>query len=188
MDLLSITVIAIGLSMDALAISIANGFMIKQLHFKFAFRIAFFFGLFQAVMPVIGWSAGHYFISYVEKFDHWVAFLLLTFIGIKMIFESKKIGNSNNEKSKDCTHFPTLILLSFATSMDALAVGISFSLLNINILTPVIIIGTITFAICISGVYLGDKVGHLFENRMELAGGIILIGIGIKILFLMPDM
>jgi len=149
--------------MDALAISIANGFMIKQLHFRHAFIIAFFFGLFQAFMPVIGCSAGHYFISYIEKFDHWIAFLLLTFIGAKMIFESNKI--STCEKPKDCTHFPTLLLLSFATSIDALAVGISFSILKISILTPVMIIGGVTFFICMAGVYLGDKVGHLLPWR-----------------------
>jgi putative Mn2+ efflux pump MntP len=180
MDLLVIIGLAVGLSLDALAVSIANGYMIKQLKFHHAFRISAFFGFFQAVMPLAGWSAGLHFSSYIKKVDHWIAFCLLAFIGGKMIFESKKL--EEDCESKNCTHFPTLLLLSLATSIDALAVGLSFAILNMSILTPIAIIGIITFTVCIIGVYVGNRLGHVFENKLELSGGIILVGIGIRIL------
>ncbi len=144
MDIYHITAIAVALSMDALAVSVVNGFVIKNLHYTHALRIAFFFGLFQAVMPLIGWAAGFYFRGYIESVDHWIAFGLLAFIGGKMIYEStivkKDVCETDNCK-KNCLNFGTLIILSIATSIDALAVGISFSVLHINIIEPVLIIG-----------------------------------------------
>lgn len=180
MDFLFIFGTAIALSMDALSVSVINGFTIKKLHFQHAFRIAFSFGLFQALMPLIGWAAGRTFSVYIEKYDHWVAFLLLLFIGSKMIFESFSMDEECDSKS--CLHLPTLLLLSIATSIDALAVGLSFAFLRISIIQPVLIIGLVTFVICLCGVYIGNKIGHFFEKKLELAGGIILILIGLKIL------
>ncbi len=186
MDLINIIAIAVALSMDALAVSVVNGFIIKNLRYTHALRIAFFFGLFQAVMPLLGWAAGFCFRGYIESFDHWIAFSLLAFIGGKMIYEStivKKDVCETGENRKSCLDFTTLIMLSVATSIDALAVGISFSVLHINIIQPVIIIGAVTFVICLAGVYIGDRVGHFFEDKLEIAGGVILIIMGLRILF-----
>lgn len=180
MDILAVVGLAVGLSMDALSVSVANGFMIKELKFHHAFRISFFFGLFQAFMPIIGWAAGLYFLKYIESFDHWIAFSLLSFIGVKMIVESRSLDPERQEKC--CTNFPTLLLMSLATSIDALAVGISFSILKMQIAFPVAVIGGLTFIICITGIYIGNRIGHIFENKLEIAGGIVLIGIGLKIL------
>lgn len=179
MDTLSIVAMAFALSMDALAVSVSNGLIIKKLHFRHALRIAVFFGFFQAIMPVLGWAAGYTFREMIRAFDHWIALGLLCFIGTKMILESRRIGN--DVESKNCQHLPTLLLMALATSVDALAVGISFAFLELNIIRPVLIIGLITFAVCLAGVYLGNRSGHFFEGRFELAGGVLLIGIGIKI-------
>ncbi|TFG65001.1 MAG: manganese efflux pump [Spirochaetales bacterium] len=182
MNLLSIIGVALGLSMDAFAVSVANGFMIKELKFRHVLTIALSFGLFQAIMPVLGWAAGSLFSSFIMQVDHWVAFGLLAFVGGKMIYESQKKEEPGCEEGKkDCTHFPTLLLLSLATSIDALAVGLTFAFLDILIILPVVIIGGITFVVCLAGVYIGEKTGHLFENKFELIGGVIIIGIGIKI-------
>jgi len=178
MDFLSIIGIALGLSIDAFAVSVANGFLIKQVHFKHVLRIALFFGGFQAIMPIIGWSTGHFFSGYFSKINYWIAFSLLSLIGIKMIIEAGKIERD----IKNATNIPTLIMLSIATSIDALAVGFSFAMLHLHIIKPAIIIGIITFVISFSGVYLGDKLGHLFERKLDIIGGIILILIGVKIL------
>jgi len=180
MKIIEIFGIAVGLSMDALSVSVVNGCLIKNIKLKSALRIAFFFGFFQAIMPLIGWYCGLTFNRYIADFDHWIAFVLLCLIGVRMIFESQK---RNKECStKNCLHLPTLIILSLATSIDALAVGVSFSMLNINIIIPVVIIGLVTFIICIAGIYIGNKIGHFFEDKLELLGGFILIGIGFKIL------
>ena len=186
MNLINIIAIAVALSMDALAVSVVNGFIIKNLRYTHALRIAFFFGFFQAIMPLLGWAAGLYFRKYIESFDHWIAFALLAFIGGKMIYEStivKKDVCDNCDNKKTCLDFGTLIILSIATSIDALAVGISFSVLHIHIIEPVLIIGIITFIICLAGVYIGDRVGHFFEDKLEIAGGVILIIMGFRILF-----
>lgn len=185
MNLFYIFGLALALSMDALAVSVVNGFIIKQLKFRYAFRIALSFGLFQGLMPYLGWSAGLYFRSYIEHIDHWIAFFLLSAIGIKMIYESSCVKGDVCEvgsDKKNCLHMGTLLTLSVATSIDALAVGLSFSILNINIALPVMIIGAVTFIVCLAGVYIGDRVGHIFEDKLEIAGGVILILIGIKIL------
>lgn len=182
MKIFSIVIIALGLSLDAFAVSVANGFMIKDLKFRHVIRIALFFGLFQAIMPLLGWAAGSLFSSFIKNFDHWVAFGLLAFIGGKMIFESRRAKEPGCEEDrKDCTHFPTLLMLSLATSLDALAVGLTFAFLDVVIVFPVIVIGCITFTVCLAGVYIGERTGHLFGDKLELIGGIIVIGIGIKI-------
>ena len=171
---------AFGLSMDAFSVAVTNGFMIRQIKIAHAFRIAFFFGFFQFFMPIIGWAAGRYFKGYIDSFDHWIAFGLLTFIGGKMLVESRKVDQGC--ESKTCIHFPTLLIMSLATSIDALAVGVSFAILDIDILLPVMVIGILTFTVCFIGIYIGNRIGHIFENKLEIAGGIILIGIGVKIL------
>ncbi len=179
MSIIEIIGLALGLSMDAFAVSVANGSIIKDMKFRSAFRIALFFGIFQAVMPVIGWAAGLSFVSYIQNVDHWVAFGLLGFIGSRMIIESRSL--KKERECKNCFHLPTLLLLSLATSIDALAVGFSFVFLNVSIFMPVAIIGMLTLFVCLTGVYLGKKVGHIFENRIEMIGGIVLFGIGAKI-------
>lgn len=180
MDFITIIVIAVGLAMDAFAVSIASGVTLKCFQTRPAFRVAIFFGGFQALMPVIGWLAGSTFQNYIQAYDHWVAFGLLAFIGGKMIYESFVITEA--ESKCDPRNLTTVFMLSIATSIDALAVGLSFSVLNVHIIEPVVIIGIVTFLLSLLGVYIGGKFGALFENKIELIGGIVLIGIGIKIL------
>jgi putative Mn2+ efflux pump MntP len=180
MDIISIIIIAVGLAMDAFAVSITSGITIKRLHINHALKIALFFGLFQAIMPIIGWLAGLSLRDYISAIDHWIAFGLLSFIGCKMIYESITVQSSKKEINP--LNVYVLLVLSVATSIDALAVGVSFAFLKVSIVTPVIIIGTVTFLLSYLGVYIGDRIGHFFENKIEIAGGILLIGIGIKIL------
>jgi len=180
MDAITIIAIAFGLAMDAFAVSITSGITIKNLKINNALKIALFFGLFQAIMPVIGWLAGLSLKDFISEIDHWIAFGLLSFIGCKMIYES--ITVQSNEKQIDPLNVYVLLMLSVATSIDALAVGVSFAFLKVSIVTPVIIIGTLTFLLSYLGVYIGDRIGHFFENKIEIAGGLLLIGIGLKIL------
>lgn len=180
MDLLTIFLIATGLSMDSFAVSLANGFVIKELNIIKALKIAFFFSIFQGLMPLIGWAAGSGFEKYITEIDHWIAFFLLSFLGLRMIYSGLKKNNfsTNNNQLK----FFTLISQSFATSIDALVVGISFAFLKISILFPVLIIGFVTFFFSMTGLYLGKKFGKKLRNVAEISGGLILIGIGLKIL------
>ena len=180
MDIISIIFIAFGLAMDAFAVSITSGLTIKQLRINDALKIAIFFGLFQAIMPLIGWSAGLGFRDFISSIDHWIAFGLLSLIGCKMIYESSKMGI--NDKKKDPLNVYVLLMLSIATSIDALAVGLSLSFLKVSIALPAIIIGVVTFLLSLFGVYFGNRFGHYFENKIEIIGGLILIGIGIRIL------
>jgi putative Mn2+ efflux pump MntP len=180
MDILNIIVIALGLAMDAFAVSITSGLTIKKLKIKHAFKIALFFGLFQAFMPIVGWLAGLSLRDFIVSIDHWVAFILLAFIGCKMIYESIKMESTERKINPLNTYI--LLMLSLATSIDALAIGISFAFLTISIVTPVIIIGIVTFLLSFFGVFVGNKSGHFFEGKIEIIGGIILVGIGIKIL------
>jgi manganese efflux pump family protein len=179
-ELLSVVLIAVGLSMDAFAVSITSGCTIRCLKIKHAFRIALFFGLFQALMPLVGWLAGMGLKNYLEAFDHWIAFVLLAFIGGKMIYEAVWIKEV--EKKCDPLNLTILLGLAIATSIDALAVGVTFAFIKIPIITPALIIGLITFCISLGGVYLGNKIGNRLGSKMEVIGGLILIGIGLKIL------
>lgn len=178
MDLLSILLIAAGLSMDAFAVSLSAGFALRCTAID-AFKLAFFFGFFQFIMPVIGWAGAKRFSDLISNIDHWIAFFLLLLIGLKMIYES-----CQKDEDRECLilNLQTLLTLAVATSIDALAVGISFAFLSVSILKPVIIIGLVTFLFSLAGVYIGKKSGHFFEKKMELIGGFILIIIGIKIL------
>jgi len=180
MDIITVIAIAFGLAMDAFAVSITSGITIKRLKINHALRIALFFGLFQAIMPLVGWLAGLSLRGFIAEIDHWIAFGLLSFIGCKMIYES--IAVQSNEKQINPLNIYVLLMLSVATSIDALAVGVSFAFLKISIVTPVVVIGTITFILSFLGVFVGNRIGHFFENKIEIAGGLILIGIGVKIL------
>lgn len=180
MDSLTLLLIALGLSLDAFAVSVSNGIMIQHQRANHALRIGFFFGSFQAVMPLIGWSAGVGLKEFISGVDHWIAFGLLSLIGCKMIYESTR-REEQREKTFSLTLW-MLLILSIATSIDALAVGISFALLNIPIVTPILVIGMVTFVFSFFGVLFGNKISHFFEKKIECIGGLILIGIGIKIL------
>ncbi|MFC1498395.1 manganese efflux pump MntP family protein [Verrucomicrobiota bacterium] len=182
MNLTTIIFIALALAMDAFAVSIASGITIKRLHLKHAFTIAAWFGAFQAIMPILGWLGGVKLKAFTGGIDHWIAFGLLCFVGCKMIYEAFRIETI--EKKTNPLDIHVLFILSIATSIDALAAGISFALLAVSILMPVLIIGVITFIMSFAGVLIGDKSGHFFEKKIEIVGGLILIGIGIKILIL----
>lgn len=178
MNLILIFSVAIGLAMDAFAVSIASGAGYKELHIRHTVRIAFFFGAFQAIMPLIGYLAGQASMQYITNYDHWISFAILTFIGGKMAYESFQLEKATKNPAK----IEILLVLAIATSIDALAVGFTLSLIKVPVLIAVAIIGVITFILSLIGIYLGKKVGHLFENKIELIGGIILICIGLKIL------
>lgn len=180
MDLLLIFSIAIGLSMDAMAVAAATGAAQKDLQVRSAFITAGFFGLFQAMMPVAGWFVGETIRGTISSFDHWVAFILLFLIGIKMIYESTKGNKTHNIKRP--LALSMLLLMAIATSIDAFAAGLSLSLLNTIIFIPALIIGLTTFTLAFISIFLGKKLGRVFGRRMETVGGIILIAIGIKIL------
>lgn len=181
MDLISILLIGIGLSMDAAAVSLAKGMCLKSSHLKqYAFKLALFFGIFQAIMPLIGYYGGSHFAGYIQSIDHWVAFVLLGLIGFNMIRES-------NEK-KECESIITyisykdIILLAIATSIDALAIGVSFAFLSVDIYAAITIIGITTFLLSFFCVFMGKKLGSIFQKYAERLGGGILILLGIKIL------
>lgn len=180
MTLISIILIAVGLAMDAFAVSVSCGLAVKPLRISYALRIAFFFGAFQAVMPVIGWAAGVSLRVIITSFDHWVAFILLMAIGCRMIYESFK--KEKKSPGGNAVSMGGLLVLSLATSIDALAVGISFAFLKETILFPSLTIGSVTFILCFVGVWLGNRFGHIFENKFEMIGGLVLIGIAVKIL------
>jgi manganese efflux pump family protein len=179
MDLLSILLLAVGLAMDAFSVSITRGLSVRC-DIKHALLIALFFGGFQALMPVLGWASGRELAHFMEAWAPWVAFILLFLIGAKMIYESFR--HPEEEDTCKILSLRELLFLSVATSIDAFAVGITFAFLNISLLQPIIIIGVVTFVLSLVGVYIGKQVGHLFESKMEILGGIILIGIGFKIL------
>lgn len=179
MGVFEIFLIGIGLAMDAFAVSICKGLSMKKMNWKNAIIIALYFGIFQAVMPVIGYFLGATFSNFVEKVDHWIAFILLSIIGGNMIKDS---FDDEIEKRNDRIDIKTMILLSIATSIDALAVGITFAFFKPNVAFASAIIGIITFVLSLVGVKIGYKFGDEFQNKAELVGGIILIIIGLKIL------
>ena len=180
MGLFTIIIIAVGLAMDAFAVSIVSGAAYKQLKIKHAFRLAVFFGGFQALMPLIGSLAGLGIKQYIANYDHWVAFALLSAVGCKMVYESSKI--KPDDKNFDPSNIFTLLILSIATSIDALTVGITLPLLALSLIKAVIIIGLITFLLSYIGVSVGRKFGHFFESKIEALGGLVLIALGAKIL------
>ncbi len=180
-DLLTILLIAFGLAMDAFAVSITCGLTMQELRVRHALRIALFFGVFQALMPIAGFLAGLSIRETLAAFDHWIAFVLLSLIGFKMIYEARHMDADEREMNPD--DILLILTLALATSIDALAVGVSLSCLNISIYYPALIIGAVTFTLSLVGVFIGERVGHLFERKIEILGGLILIGIGLKILW-----
>ncbi len=180
MELLTIIIIAVGLSMDALAVSISSGLVIPDVNASHGIKIGLFFGLFQAVMPILGWLAGTTVRQYIVPVDHWIAFILLGAVGAKMIHEA--VADHKNEKPLDPSQNKVLLLLSVATSIDALAVGLSFAMLGVPLFPAVLIIGVTTFLISGAGVYAGKHASAAAGKFVEVLGGIILIAIGLKIL------
>ena len=198
MNIITIVLTAFALAMDAFAVSVTKGMTLKNLTKGIAIKIALFFGVFQAVMPLIGWMLGISFQGYIKAIDHWIALILLSVLGGKMIYEFYENGKEvaiekqeaeneasttleEEEKSKGELSNKELTTLAIATSIDALAVGISFAFLNVNIVSLSLIIGLITFTVCFIGVIAGKKIGGIFKDYAELIGGIILIFIGINI-------
>ncbi len=181
MLLFELFAIAVGLAMDAFAVSIAAGIRLGCVSGHQTFRMAFHFGLFQFMMPVIGWYAGNAAQRFISGFDHWIALVLLAFIGGKMVYEAFEEGDASGEAASDPTRGMRLVALSVATSIDALAVGLSLGVLHMGIWLPSILIGVVAAAFTTLGIKLGCRFGLLFSKRMEIIGGLILIGIGVKI-------
>lgn len=180
MGIVPLFILAVSLSMDAFAIAICKGLALGRIRVKDAVKVGFYFGFFQALMPTIGYILGSGFRSYIESFDHWIAFGLLAFLGARMIIESLKC-DCDEEVSADLS-FKELGLMAIATSIDALAAGISLSVLNADITVAAIFIGVITFALSFGGVYVGGIFGEKFKRPAEIAGGAALIILGVKIL------
>ena len=182
--LVEFLLLGVGLAMDAFAVSICKGLAMRKVNKKQAVIIALFFGGFQAIMPVIGWLLCKGFQTYIEAFDHWIAFALLAFIGVKMIIETlrEKEDDVVIEEMDPPLDMKEMLMLAIATSIDALAVGISLAALDRPIVESAAIIGVVTFVISIIGVYIGKFFGNRYKKRAELTGGIILGLIGVKIL------
>ncbi|WP_297712099.1 manganese efflux pump MntP family protein [Clostridium sp.] len=198
MNIITIVLTAFALAMDAFAVSVTKGMTLKNLTKGMAIKIALFFGCFQAVMPLIGWMLGISFQGYIKAIDHWIALILLSILGGKMIYEfyenSKEASTEKEEaaneasttleeeeESKSELSNKELTTLAIATSIDALAIGVGFAFLSVNIVYSSLIIGVITFVVCFIGVIAGKKIGGIFKDYAELIGGIILILIGINI-------
>ncbi|SDM88610.1 manganese efflux pump MntP family protein [Acetanaerobacterium elongatum] len=182
MSLLTLLVMSIGLAMDAFAVSVSNGMCVAKMRLKQALIFAFAFGLAQGIMPCIGWLAGQVFASYIQQIDHWVALILLSFIGVKMIVETiKELRNPKEECPAGGISAKTIFIQAVATSIDALAVGVSLAAMNVDIIYAAAMIAGVTFVICLAGAYLGKSVGRLLKDKAEIFGGVVLILLGIKI-------
>ncbi|HOV10417.1 MAG TPA: manganese efflux pump MntP family protein [Bacteroidales bacterium] len=179
MNIIEIILIALGLAMDCFAVSITCSLGKNNISRPLAIKIAFFFGLFQALMPVAGWLLGLSFKDMISGADHWIAFGLLSAIGIKMIVEAFKAGEN---KELNIRKTMVLLSLSVATSIDAMVIGISFALLKLNILLTLGTIGIVTFLVSLAGIYIGKKFTFISAKKAEIVGGLVLIGIGTKIL------
>lgn len=179
MTFIELIIIALGLSMDAFAVSVSNSMTVKKFRVRDALTFGLFFGAFQAIMPLIGWLFGNLFSRHVTAIDHWIAFVLLSYIGIKMIYDARTSKNSDNEADLS---FKVLLFLAIATSIDALAVGVTFAFMKIDIILSIAIIGIITFIISFAGTYIGHRAGGILGDRAQTFGGVILILIGLKIL------
>lgn len=179
MNVLELFFVAVGLSMDAFAVSVCKGLSVSRVRAKHAAAAGLYFGIFQALMPTIGYLLGHQFQAAIEQFDHWIAFILLGLIGINMIRESR----SHEDDALNASFgFAAMLPLAVATSIDALAVGVTFAFLQVQIVPAVIFIGTTTFILSALGVKIGNIFGSKYKARAELAGGIVLVLMGAKIL------
>jgi putative Mn2+ efflux pump MntP len=181
MDLLTLIGIAVALAMDAFAVALGAGLMLPKLTGRHLFRFGFHFGLFQALMPILGWLAGVSIRTYIEAFDHWLAFGLLSLVGGKMLWEAWHPDDQQTEPN-DPTRGLSLVMLSIATSIDALAVGLSLAVLGVNIWLPALVIGLVAGSLTVAGMMLGRRLGQAWGKRVEIFGGLVLIAIGVKIL------
>lgn len=180
MGIVELLVLAVGLSMDAFAVSVCKGLAMEKASMKNAVVVGLWFGLFQAAMPAIGYFLGATFAQSITAFDHWIAFVLLALIGGNMIREA--LSKDDGESADGSLGFRVMLVLAIATSIDALAIGVTFAFLQVNLLQSVLLIGTVTFLLSAAGVKLGSVFGEKYQKRAELAGGLILILLGIKIL------
>ncbi len=181
MGTIELILLSVGLAMDAFAVAICKGLNMRKMNYKNALILALFFGGFQALMPAIGYLLGKQFEKYITSVDHWIAFILLSIIGIQMIVESFK-KDDDKEEDADKLNLKEYFMLAIATSIDALAVGISLAFLSVSLVKSVSFIGIITFVISFAGVFIGNKFGARFKSKAEFAGGAILILIALKIL------
>ena len=183
MDPLPLLAIALGLAMDAFSVAVATGLTLKTVAPRQYFRLSYHFGLFQFLMPVLGWLAGSTLVGFISGIDHWVALALLSYVGGKMIKESFDHGEEVPDYLvKDPTRGASLVILSVATSIDALAVGLTLALLKVSILLPAVVIGIVAAALTFIGLRIGRYAGQWLGPWMERVGGVVLIGIGLKIL------
>lgn len=180
MGSIELFLVAVGLSMDAFAVAVCKGLAMKKLNWKNAVIIALYFGVFQALMPLIGYFLGVGFQEQITEIDHWIAFILLSIIGLNMIRES--LGQDEEDDNNDSVRFKDMIVLAIATSIDALAVGITLAFLQTDILPSVTTIGITTFVISLFGVKIGNVFGEKYKSKAEFVGGLILVLLGVKIL------
>ncbi|NMG60635.1 manganese efflux pump [Geitlerinema sp. P-1104] len=181
MELVTISMIGFGLAADAFAVSLTSGLYIRNLKWQKALKVAIAFGVFQAIMPLMGWGVGVGFRDYIIRFDHWVGFILLSVLGARMIHEA--ISKDEETEPFNPMKIETLIFMAIATSIDALAAGLGFAVLQTPILFTIAVIGVITFWLCLGGVYIGHHFGDRFQDKVEIIGGLILIAIGSRILW-----
>ena len=181
MEIFELILLSIGLGMDAFAVSVCKGISMKKMNWKKASLIGLYFGGFQAVMPILGYFFGTSFESFITNIDHWIAFILLVIIGAKMIQEAFQKDKDEDEYNEDIS-VKTMLILSIATSIDALAVGITFAFLKVDLVLAFSLIGIITFILSVLGTKIGNRFGDKYKSKAELIGGIILILIGLKIL------
>ena len=173
--------IAVALAMDAFAVALATGLALPEMNGRHLFRLGFHFGLFQALMPVLGWLAGMSIQAWIADYDHWIAFGLLAFVGTKMIHEAFADHNED-DLGRDPTRGWSLIMLSVATSIDALAVGLTLAMLNVSVWMPSLVIGLVAGVLTVVGMLLGRRISGIWGKRVEVFGGLVLCGIGVKIL------
>jgi putative Mn2+ efflux pump MntP len=181
-DVISIILVAVSLSMDAFAVALSTGMCMKKVHLRDSVLIGVYFGGFQFLMPVAGWLLGRTVAFAVQQVDHWIAFGLLALIGGKMLYEAIKARVNDEECAVDPTAHRRLLVLAIATSIDALAVGIGFAFIEVRIIPAALAIGIITFTLSATGCLLGKRLGGMFRKYAEIAGGVVLIGIGVRIL------
>ncbi len=181
MSWFSLLALAVALAMDAFAVAIVTGLTVEPLTGRHIFRLAFHFGLFQALMPALGWTAGHAVHRYFAAFDHWIAFGLLAFVGGKMVWGALLADGEQHRAANDPTSGWELVMLSVATSIDALAVGLSLAIIGARIVFPALIIGVVAAGFTYAGMILGRQIGTRWGKRVEIVGGLILLAIGLKI-------
>jgi putative Mn2+ efflux pump MntP len=180
MGSIEVILIAVGLAMDAFAVSLAAGSLESVRGGRATFRLSFHFGLFQFLMPVVGWYAGTTVVRFIESVDHWIAFGLLAYVGVRMIRSG--MDSAAPSFRGDPSRGATLVILSLATSIDAMAVGLSLAMIQVSVWYPSVVIGTVTAALSLVGVRAGNRLGERFGKHMAIVGGVILIVIGVRIL------